>query len=300
MIDRDGKRRGYKALYALDQAIGAALSGPPRFDVVPYDTAKAAYEAHARDTNKPLSKAVTEGICEDAAVSGIVSIERLDLSDEWNFSTRTEEVTETQTVTRENGDEEEVEVTREVTIHEANLEITVDSNWKLYACDGEVIDTHGIKDARSWSAEGETRADARENVGTVKTLRATVLGTVGQTYRGRISPWDHTVVRRYFRGGSKQVRDGRKQAKSDDWDAAYALWKKGAKAGNPKAAAKAWHNLAVFHENKGNLKLALKYARRASKVLGRGWVDRYPAALEDRIADHERLGKQLGLEEEAD
>jgi hypothetical protein len=296
LVDRQPSRHSFKALYALREAVADA----PRFKVVSNESAQAALNGAAPTSGKPLTKSNARSICRATGASGIASVERFVVHDEWVYSEREEEVTETQTVTLKNGDQEDVEVTRDVTIHEARFSLNVDSSWTLYDCDGEVLDTHAVALGQTWTGEAESKADARLDVGEPKKLRATMMGSAGRVYRNHISPWARQVDRKYFRGGSSQVRAGRKLAEANAWDKAYKEWKKGAKVDRNKAAAKAWHNLAVYHEQKGNLKLALRYAKRASKVLGRGWVDDYPDLLEERIANKIRLGEQLGLEEEED
>jgi tetratricopeptide (TPR) repeat protein len=289
LIDRAPSEHTFQVLYSLRDA----LSESPRFEVVPNESAQAAFTASATPSGQMLSAATAKKICKDTASSGIASLESLTVNDEWEWSERSEERTESQRFLKKDGTQEEVAVVKAVTVYEATLSLDASSRWTLLDCNGAVLDEHTVALDQKWVGEAESRADARLNAGNVKRLQSTMMGDLGLLYRSRISPWSAQISRKLFRGGNAHIRAGRKAAVSGDWSSAYRRWKIAAKKGNSDSP-RAWLNLAVYHEQKGNLKLALKYAKRASHKLNKGWLHRYVGALEESIEKKIRLGQQLG------
>ncbi len=295
LVDRQSNKHSFKVMYALREGIAAG----PRFEVIDNAASQAALTRQAQASGHALSKSAAGAICSDTQATGIVSLEQFIIDDSWDFSSREEEVTESRTVTKTvkgRTVEKEIDVTRDVVIHEATFTVKLDTRWTLYDCDGEALDSHSMVDNGEWTGEGSTRADAKLGTGQPKKLKATFLGTVGRKYRSRISPFTHHVLRLYYRWGSSEIRAGHSRVQEQDWGAAERLWTEAAKDSSKTLKAKAWHNLAVYHEQKGDLETALKYSKRAAKVLDTSWVRSYPDALEDRLKDDERLKKQLGEE----
>lgn len=292
LVDRQSNRHSFRVMYALREGIAAA----PRFEVVDNAAAQNSLTRQSPATGKGLSKSAARAICRDTQATGIVSLAHFVIDDSWDFTWRTEAVTETQTITKTvDGEsiEEEVEVTRDVVVHEATFQVKLDTRWTLYDCDAQVLDTHTMADAGIWSGEGSSRSDAKLETGEAKKLRAQLLGEVGRKYRSRISPFTRQVQRLYFRRGSSELRRAHSDVQAGRWDAAHKLWETAADDSSSKTQAKAWHNLALYYENKGDLQKAHTYAKRAAAVLGKDWAKRYPKAIEERLVDDARLKEQL-------
>lgn len=295
LVDRAPSDHSFKVLYALRES----MSDGPRFEVVANEAAQAALTAAAPVVGQPVSAEQAAAICSDTSATGIVSLDTLRVGHDWSWDEREEERTEDQRILKADGHEEQVQVVKTVTVHQAFLRITADSTWSVMACDGTVLDEHTVRLRESYSGEGDTKADARINTGNLNTLRSHLMGDVGVAYRGRISPWSARVDRRLFRGGSAHIRAGRRAAVAGDWSSAYRRWKTAAKKNNGDSP-RAWLNLAVYHEQKGNVKVAFKYAKRAAHKTNKPWIHRYAAELETSIEKKKRLGQQLGPETDAD
>ena len=293
LVDRQSNKHSFRVMYALREGIAVA----PRFEVVDNSAAQQAMTRQSPASGQALTKTAAQGICRDTGATGIVSLAHFVIDDSWDFDWQTVPVTETQTVTKTvDGEEveEEVEVTRDVVIHEATFRVKLDTRWTLYDCEAKVLDSHTMADAGIWTGEGSSRADAKLDTGQAKKLRAQLLGAVGRKYRSRISPFTHQVQRLYFRGGSAQLRQAHADVQSGAWSNAHSQWEAAAKSGSKKVQAKAWHNLALYYEQKGDLETAISYAKKAAGVLGKDWVKRYPKTIEERVVDHARLKEQLG------
>jgi len=293
LVDRSSSAHSYQVLYGLRDA----LAQGPRFEVVANEAAQAAYTAVKTTVGQPLDGKVTKALCKKTGATGIVSLESVVVDDRWAYDERSEERTESQLLKREDGTSESVEVTKMVAVHQATLTLESTADWQLLDCEGTLIDQHNVTLKQMTSGEGDTQADARLNVGNVERLQGTLMGNLAHKYRGRISPWSNVISRRLFRGGNSHIRAGRKAAVSGDWSNAYKRWKTAAKKGNSDSP-RAWVNLAVLNERKGNLKIALKYARRAANALNKRWVHEYVGKLEKSIEKKTRLGQQLGPESE--
>ena len=193
-MDRALSDRSFKVLYALRES----MSDGPRFEVVANEAAQAALTAAAPVVGQPVSAEQAAAICSDTSATGIVSLDTLRVGHDWSWDEREEERTEDQRILKADGNEEEVQVVKTVTVHQAFLRITADSTWSVMACDGTVLDEHTVRLRESYSGEGDTKADARINTGNLNTLRSRLMGDVGVAYRGRISPWSAQVERRLF------------------------------------------------------------------------------------------------------
>jgi tetratricopeptide (TPR) repeat protein len=158
-----------------------------------------------------------------------------------------------------------------------------------------LLDEHTVRDGRSVMGEGESKSDAQINAGGFTGVKNLLMKDVGELYRDRISPWSDTVSRRLFTGGSSHIRAGRRAAVAGDWESAYRRWKTAAKK-HDSDSPRAWLNLAVLHEQKGNLKVARNYASRAAHATNKDWIHAYVSRLEESIEKKKRLGQQLGPE----
>ena len=293
LVDRSPSEHSFQALYALREAV----SGGPRFEVVSNEASQRAFTTSGAVVGQPLNADQAGAICTETSATGIVMLDSLRVDHDWIWSEREEERTEDQRILKQDGNEENVQVVKTVTVQLATLDITADSDWSLLGCDGEVIDAYSVNLSQAWHGEGDSKADARAATGRVKTHQSELMGDVGRRYRSRISPWQSRISRRMFSGGNAHIRAGRRAAVSGDWESAYRRWKIAAKKNNSDSP-RAWLNLAVHHEQKGNLKVALKYAKRAALKMNKPWVHRYVSDLKTSIEKKKRLGQQLGPDNE--
>ena len=299
IIDRLTNEHSFKVLYTLRDE----LASGPRFEVVTNEAAQSAYIASGLLVGQALTAEAAQSICKKTTASGIVSLNGIGLHKKMTVESNDEERTEVQRQRKSDGSEEEVEVTKTVTVYTYTNTQRAHSNWDLLNCDGESLNQHIVELTGTSVTTSEQPPSSSDgtflsiNPQGDKDRADELLGKVGRRYSTQISPWNARVSRRIYRGGNSDIRSGRKAAIAGDWNAAYENWKRSAKKGNADSP-KAWLNLAVHHEQKGNLKIALKYAKRASKAIGKPWVHAYVADLEERIEKKIQLGQQLGADSE--
>lgn len=295
IIDRNPGADRFKVLYTLRDE----LASGPRFEVVTNEAAQSAYTASGLLVGQALTAEAAQSICKKTTATGIVSLNTISRNQSMIIKSNDEERTEVQRQRKSDGSEEEVEVTKTVTVYTYTNTQRVHSNWDLLNCDGESLNEHNVEATVKTITNSEHPPSSSDgtflstNPQGDQNREDELLGQVGRRYSTQISPWNAQVARRLYRGGNSDIRSGRKAAIAGDWNAAYENWKKAAKKGNADSP-KAWLNLAVHHEQKGNLKVALKYAKRASKALGKPWVHAYVSDLEERIQKKIQLGQQLG------
>jgi hypothetical protein len=295
LVDRSPSEHSFKVLYTLRDE----LASGPRFEVVSNEAAQSAYTATGSLVGQPLTSDAVKAICEKTTATGIVSLKSLSLTKATTVDSQDEERTEVQRQRKSDGTEEEVEVTKMVTMYTYTNTNKATSQWDLLNCNGQSLDQHTVEtEVKTITTSEQPPSGSNGTFISTDTHRSQeledeLLGKLGRTYSARISPWNAQVARRLYRGGNADIREGRKAAIAGNWSGAYENWKKAAKKTNSDSP-KAWLNLAVHHEQKGNLKIALKYAKRASKALGKTWVHAYVADLEERIQKKIQLGQQLG------
>jgi hypothetical protein len=144
-----------------------------------------------------------------------------------------------------------------------------------------------------WSAEGATAGDAKIIVGDTAELDLELARDLGRRYLRRISPYSRVLHRRYFRGPNTHLRAGHKAINIREFEEARKHWKTASESPRAKAQAKAWHNLAVIQENKGNMQRAVSLSTKASKVLSPVWVSMYTDELQERMDRLSRLEAQM-------
>lgn len=72
-------------------------------------------------------------------------------------------------------------------------------------------------------------------------------------------PYWEEAARNYYDGGSVDMRDAGVYLREDNWEEAYALWKKVYESKKGKQKMRAAFNLALYHELQGELEQSEKY-----------------------------------------
>jgi hypothetical protein len=292
LVDRQAGQGSPKVMGSLQSGLAEA----PRFDVVDRAASQASLTRQATQVGSPLSKSAARAICKETRSNGIASLERLTMGDDWSVSEREEELTETVTRTRTIKGKEierEVEITRTVTMHEATFTVNLDSAWTLYECDGTVLDEHPIGRASTWSGEGESQRQAKDATGQPRELRADALQELGLRYRSHISAYNRLKERYYHRWGSTDIRAAHRHVQAGEWNKALEFWTRTARAGSKKVQAKAWHNMALYYEQAGDVPKALECAQKGFPLQERKWGKDYPGRLRHRLRDEKKIEAQL-------
>lgn len=273
-MDRQGSDAAVRGMVEL-------LQESPRFDAVMplLDRDQLASDIF----DKELRAGQVRRICRQHGCDALVSLDAFDSDTIVGFDSHT--VTETDSQGREVN----------VLMHDAVRDTSVLSSWRTYYVrENSILDeVRGVRNARSWSGEGRTRAAALATLADPYDTARAVGWDAGYQYARRIAPLYTIVERSYYGGGDARLKEAKRHVKADDWEGAAGIWEGMLEDEDRKMRGKARYNMAVFHEVRGELYPARRVAKRAAVELGNGRSRNYVYALERRLADRKELNRQM-------
>ncbi len=101
------------------------------------------------------------------------------------------------------------------------------------------------------------------------------------------------VSRVVFRGGEQGLMVAARYTDGGEWEQAVEIWSELTQHESERIAARAFHNLAIYHELQDDLQIAGRYAERALQLWENRYIKEYNQQLENRLEQQERLLKQL-------
>ncbi len=107
---------------------------------------------------------------------------------------------------------------------------------------------------------------------------------IGEREASKFNSTFYWVHREYYKKGkSTDFRIGFRRAAVNDWDGAIAIWQECVKSPKAKTAGRACYNIAIAYEVKGDLKEALRWAKKSYSDYGTKMAQEYVYLLERRI-----------------
>lgn len=203
----------------------------------------------------PLPTRQVQDACRQTHVDGLVVLEAFD-SD--MALTRTNGVRK---VKDKEGKEHEVPTVR------VEMLMKVVAGFRTYgAAQGFIVDQAKLEDHLAFTGEGDNYPDALRHLPAPEVCIRRVAQLAGDRYARRIAPSYVTIVRNYYTGAKKDVlmRQANVRATAADWAGAAAIWQQAAKNLHPKVAGRAFYNLAVASEARGDLAGAVDWASKAA------------------------------------
>ncbi|MDF1562803.1 MAG: DUF6340 family protein [Deltaproteobacteria bacterium] len=271
MADRDGAQ-------AAVQAVERALIDSPRFEVVGAP-GLSRRDLESSPDDRPASWPLIDRICKQAGCDGVVSLEMFD-SDTGGIqfpSTQASSGSSSQNVRGSR----EARVTVTIRFYDARQHQVVDEMVRRR------ID-------ETFTAEGETPEQVRNNLANVRSQLTKLGQEVGAAYGRRVAPSYVWVSRSYYTRGHPLLQDAKRHVRASDWAGAVRIWSQLAgETGDPKLKGKAHFNLALASERTGDLDHAVELAQQAAVELANGRARSYQTALERRRADARRLDAQM-------
>ncbi len=154
-------------------------------------------------------------------------------------------------------------------------------SWIVEKCDAErieAVDAATVAGSRTVSAP--TAEEARR--GLPDGLLDELVRSSGHALGRRLVPTSGAVSRRWFRTGDPRLRLAGVAVREGHWEAAVAKWSAivDDPAASDRARARAWHDLAVHHEAKGQYPRAYQAIESASRASASPAILRYRQALE--------------------
>lgn len=169
--------------------------------------------------------------------------------------------------------------------------LTMETLWRLYVNDSIApYDEYlGIDTLYYYNRSNMPR---EEYISVTSVIRAGS-ADVGFRYGIRHIPLWMEVSRVVFRGGERELLQAAKYTDRGEWEKAVEIWKVMTEDTSDRIAARAFHNLAIYHELQDDILKAHNYADRACGLWKNRYIKNYKQQLDQRLADQEILLKQI-------
>lgn len=149
-------------------------------------------------------------------------------------------------------------------VHTATVTTFIKTGWRIYDYSGNaIIDEFYIHDKLVSTGSGINPAAALTAILNRGQNVKQISSNIGKRYASRMYPQFIRVWRDFFNKGSKNLKIATRRAEVGDWDGAGELWKAELKSPKRKVAGRAYYNMAIYKEIKGDLNGALEMAQRA-------------------------------------
>lgn len=280
-MDRDG------ALSAVN-GVSQGLLQSPRFTVK-----SVSFELEGTGTGNfppPLSSDEITKLCNELNVDALLLLESFD-SDKFSTVKQRERNQNTKSKNESNTNSNS---TKNV-YYEANQTINVSVGWRLYNKNTLTIsDEVTLRSGLSWNKEGKTEREALSFLPVEREAIKDVGYDAGLRYASRISPTWITVTRSYYGKGSENIKQGFLRAQNNDWEGAIQFWKNEVETSNDfKIKGKAAFNMAVASEVKGELDMALMWAKKSGYDFKNKKGINYIRQIQQRIDEIKMLNEQM-------
>jgi hypothetical protein len=173
---------------------------------------------------------------------------------------------------------------------QVSMETIIKTGWRIYYPQSrDILDEFSFAESLVYTAKGINIVAAGAALKDRKNAVREVSRNAGHTYALRLLPYNLEVTRDYFVKGTNLFKIAKRKAQTGKWDEAGELWKKETVNQKPAVAGRAWYNMAILSEIKGDLDTALQLAQRS-------WEDykirqglKYSRILENRQYEKELL-----------
>ena len=232
----------------------------------------------------PLAPRYVQDLCRRTQVDGLVVLEAFD-SD--MLLTRTNG---TRTVKDKEGKEYQVP-----TVH-IEMVMKIVSGFRTYgAAQGFVLDQARQEDQLVFAGNGDNYPAALRQLPPPAECIRRVAQRAGDGYARRIAPSYVDFDRDYFPTAKKDalMKQAAVRAGAGDWAGAETLWQQAARNLHPKIAGRAFYNLAVASEVRGDLPGAIDWARKAAFTCNNSQARQYLRVLNDRVQAQAVVQEQL-------
>jgi len=199
----------------------------------------------------PLSWDIVEKYCMENKADALFSLELFDTQSKIDFSTNKT------TIKTPLGNMPAIE-------QQANMHTLVKAGWRIYDVRGKnILDEAALARTITYHGRGINpllatgalihRKDAVKEVGNL----------AGHAYAFSIIPLWNRVTRYYYIKGNDNFKVATRKARTGNWDGAAKLWQEETNNPNGKIAGCACYNMAIVSEIKGDLDMAIKWARQS-------------------------------------
>ena len=232
----------------------------------------------------PLPARQVQEVCRQTNVDGLVVLEAFD-SDMGLTRTSGE-----RTDKDKDGKEHKVPTVR------VEMRLKVVAGFRTYgAAQGFIIDQAQLEERLAFQGEGDTYQQALGQLPPPEVGIRRVAQRAGDAYARRIAPSYVGIARDYYTGARKDdlMRRASLRADAADWPGAAALWQQAAQNPDSRISGRAFFNLAVASEARGNLTEAVGWAQKAASTAENRAARAYLRALQARQQANALIAEQL-------
>ena len=232
----------------------------------------------------PLVPRYVQDVCRRTQVDGLVVLEAFDsdmlLSHTNGFRTYKDK----------EGKEQRIP-----TVH-VEMVMKIVTGFRTYgAAQGFVLDQARHEDQLVFSGDGDTYPAALRQLPPPEECIRRVAQRAGDGYARRIAPSYVDLRRDYFATAKKEalMKQAALRAEAGDWAGAETLWQQAARNLHPKIAGRAFYNLAVASEVRGDLPGAIDQAKKSAFTCHNAQARHYLRVLNDRLQAQAVVQEQL-------
>ena len=232
----------------------------------------------------PLEPRYVQALCRRTQVDGLVVLEAFD-SDMALAHTNG-----TRTVKDKEGKEYQVPTVR------VEMVMKIVTGFRTYGtAQGFVLDQARQEDQLVFTADTDTYPAALRQLPPPEECIRRVAQRAGDGYARRIAPSYIDLNRDYFTTAKKDalMKQAAVQAEAGDWAGAETAWQQAARNLHPKIAGRAFYNLAVASEVRGDLPAAIDWARKSAFTCHNAQARGYLRVLNDRLRAQVLVQEQL-------
>jgi len=232
----------------------------------------------------PLAPRYIQDLCRRTQVDGLVVLEAFDSDMALSHTNGT------RTVKDKEGKEHQVP-----TVH-VEMVMKVVTGFRTYgAAQGFVLDQARQEDQLVFTGNGDSYRDALRQLPPPEECIRRVAQRAGDGYARRIAPSYIEFNRDFFTSAKKDelVKQGAQRAEAGDWAGAETVWQQAARNLHPQVAGRAFYNLAVASEVKGDLPGAIDWAKKSAFTCNNSQARSYLRILNDRLRAQELVREQL-------
>jgi hypothetical protein len=168
--------------------------------------------------------------------------------------------------------------------------------WRIYDILNQMlIDEFILTDTMDWIVYGVSLEEAMNELPEVVDAYREYSYQRGYDFGIRISPSWGQVRRFFFITGNKNIRKAAELAMNGNWEEAADLWMQESGSPDPKIAAKAAFNLALYSERKDLIIPAIDWATKSYEHIPEKYTKTYIGILEQRKMNKLKLQHQIPL-----
>lgn len=263
------------------RGFAAKINNSPRFNAVVIEGANLKGTG-TREFPEPLEGNMVDQLCKQYGVDALILLEAFDSNIGFNEDKRNEKRKD------KNGAE------YIVVEYDAHLNINVATGWRVYDyTTRNIADENRFTDYKQWNSTGNSKSNARAKLPNKRDAINQSAYYSGERYAIRISPNWAKVSRYYFTKGHDDFKIARDFARVNNWDKAMEIWENLTTSSDTKIAGRACHNMALAYEMKGELDIALVWAKKAYSDFVLNSERSYINVLQNRITNSKVLDKQM-------